>query len=84
MPDDRNILFSGKVEPPGTQQSARERVTKAPPSRAGKRLVAAFVDPEVLKQFRLLVLENDSTIQETLVKLINEYFKRHGKPPLAR
>jgi len=47
-------------------------------------LVSAFVAPEVLKQFKLTVLENDSTIQETLVGLINEYFRRNGKPPIAR
>jgi hypothetical protein len=60
------------------------RMTQAPPSRAGKRLISAFVAPEALKQFKLTVLENDSTIQETLVELINEYFRRNGKPPIAR
>jgi hypothetical protein len=68
----------------GHQRRLRERMTKAPPGRAGKRLISAFVDPEVLKQFKLTVLENDSTIQETLVALINEYFRKNGKPPIAR
>jgi hypothetical protein len=62
----------------------RERTTEPPPSRAGKRLISAFVDPEVLKSFKILVAENDSTIQQTLVDLINEYFVKHGKPPIAR
>jgi hypothetical protein len=66
------------------RRAVGERTTKAPPSRAGKRLISAFVAPEVLKQFKLLVLENNSTIQDTLVDLINEYFRRNGKPPIAR
>jgi len=73
-----------RAKPAERQLAVRERTTKPPPSRAGKRLISAFVDPEVLKQFRLTVLENDSTIQETLVQLINEYFKENGKPPIAR
>jgi hypothetical protein len=79
-------LPGGRAKPAGGHQRrvVRERMTKAPPSRAGKRLISAFVEPEVLKQFKLAVLENDSTIQETLVELINEYFRKNGKPPIAR
>ena len=73
-----------EARPTGRQRLARERTTKPPPSRAGKRLISAFVEPETLKQFKLTVLENDSTIQETLVQLINEYFEKNGKPPIAR
>ena len=73
-----------EAKPAERQRPVRERTTKPPPSRAGKRLIAAFVDPAVLKQFRLTVLENDSTTQETLVQLINEYFRKNGKPPIAR
>ncbi len=82
--DTTDLLLGGKAGSDGPRRAARERATKAPPSRAGKRLVSAFVAPEVLKQLRLTVLENDSTIQETLVGLINEYFRRNGKPPIAR
>jgi hypothetical protein len=84
-------MLGDTVEPPGKeakpigrQRLARERTTKPPPSRAGKRLISAFVEPETLKQFKLTVLENDATIQETIVQLINEYFERNGKPPIAR
>jgi hypothetical protein len=73
-----------RARPVEPQRPSRERATKPPPSRAGKRLISAFVDPEVLKQLKLIVVQNDSTIQETLVDLINEYFKRNGKPPIAR
>jgi hypothetical protein len=62
----------------------RSRRTEPPPSRAGKRLVSAFVEPEVLRAFKILVAENNSTIQQTLVSLINEYFVRNGKLPIAR
>jgi hypothetical protein len=66
------------------RRTGRERTTEPPPSRAGKRLISAFVEPEVLKAFKILVAENDSTIQQTLIDMINDYFTRHGKPPIAR
>jgi hypothetical protein len=84
MPADTVTIPKKKAKPAGRQQTTRKRTTEAPPSRAGKRLISAFVDPDVLKQFKLTVLENDSTIQETLVQLINYYFKKNGKPPIAR
>ena len=65
-------------------RTGRARTTDPPPSRAGKRLISAFVEPEVLKAFKILVAENDSTIQQTLINLLNDYFARHGKPPIAR
>jgi hypothetical protein len=84
MSGDTLGLSGEEAKPAERQRPVRERTTKPPPSRAGKRLIAAFVDPKVLKQFRLIVLENDSTVQETIVQLINEYFQRNGKPPIAR
>jgi len=84
MLGDTTDLLGGRANSDEAQRANRERTTKAPPSRVGKRLISAFVAPEVLKQFKLTVLENDSTIQETLVELINEYFRRNGKPPIAR
>jgi hypothetical protein len=85
MAGDTECLPGERTKPAGgRQRRVRERMTKAPPSRAGKRLISAFVEPEVLKQFKMTVLENDSTIQETLVGLINEYFRKNGKPPIAR
>jgi hypothetical protein len=62
----RNAQAVARARSDGPRRAARERATKAPPSRAGKRLVSAFVAPEVLKQFRLTVLENDSTIQDVV------------------
>jgi hypothetical protein len=73
-----------KVLERASGRTGRERTTEPPPSRAGKRLISAFVEPEVLKAFKILVAENDSTIQQTLVDLMNEYFVRHGRPPIAR
>jgi len=84
MSADTVEITGKKAKPTERQRAIRERTTKAPPSRAGKRLISAFVDPEVLKQFKITVLENDSTIQDTLVNLINEYFTSNGKPPIAR
>ncbi len=84
MSGDTVDLLGRKARSNAHRHAIRERTTQAPPSRAGKRLISAFVAPEVLKQFKLTVLENDSTIQKTLVELINEYFRRNGKPPIAR
>ena len=77
-------MESRKASGRAVVRTGRPRTTDPPPSRAGKRLISAFVEPEVLKAFKILVAENDSTIQQTLIDLLNDYFVRHGKKPIAR
>lgn len=86
---------SARAEEGGEPQQApvpiehKEPVTRAaegyvPPSRVGKRKVMAHVDPEVLMQLKLLGLDlKQRTIQSMLTEALNDFFVKHGRPPIA-
>ncbi len=54
-----------------------------PPSRAGKRQVAAYFPVPVQKQLKLLTVENDTTVQNLLAEALNDLFAKYGKPEIA-
>ena len=54
-----------------------------PPSRAGKRQVAAYFPVPVQKQLKLLMVENDTTVQNLLAEALNDLFAKYGKPEIA-
>ena len=54
-----------------------------PPSRAGKRQVAAYFPVPVQRQLKLLTVENDTTVQNLLAEAINDLFAKYGKPEIA-
>ena len=53
------------------------------PSRAGKRQVAAYFPAPVQKQLKLLMVENDTTVQNLLAEALNDLFAKYGKPEIA-
>lgn len=54
------------------------------PSREGKRLVAAHVDPKVARQLKLLAAEDDTTVQALLEEALDLLFVKKGRGPLIR
>ena len=54
-----------------------------PPSRVGKRQVAAYFPVPVQKQLKLLTVENDTTVQNLLAEALNDLFAKYGKPEIA-
>lgn len=54
-----------------------------PPSRTGKRQVAAYFPVPVQRQLKLLTVENDTTVQNLLAEALNDLFAKYGKPEIA-
>lgn len=67
------------VPPPAETSSNND----TPPSRAGKRQVAAYFPAAVQKQLRLLTVEEDTTVQGLLAEALNDLFAKYGKPEIA-
>jgi hypothetical protein len=63
---------------------AADRPRYVPPSREGKKALTAWVPAAAAKQFNMMALEQDTTVQALLAELVDEFFARHGKPRLAR
>ena len=73
-----------EVQPVPTKQvNSGPWQTTQPPSRAGKRQVAAYFPAHVHKQLKLLMVENDTTVQNLLAEALNDLFAKYGKPEIA-
>ena len=68
---------------PTKQANSRAAQATQPPSRAGKRQVAAYFPVPVQKQLKLLMVENDTTVQNLLAEALNDLFAKYGKPEIA-
>ena len=53
------------------------------PSRAGKKPITGFFDPEVSKQIKKVALDKDRTMQELLQEALNDLFRKYDLPPIA-
>ncbi len=65
------------------QANGRAGEDPQPPSRAGKRQIAAYFPVPVQKQLKLLTVENDTTVQGILAEALNDLFAKYGKPEIA-
>ncbi len=73
-------------EKPAVKRKENRGVTppnSVPPSRVGKKPLSAFFDPDVIKQLKLIGLEEDKTLQAMMEEAINDYFAKHGKAQIA-
>ena len=57
--------------------------TAIPKSRQGKKAIAGHFDPEVSRQFKMIGAETDRSLQDMLAEAINDFFLKHGRPPVA-
>lgn len=57
--------------------------TSGAASRAGRQFIAAHVNPEAAKQFKLLAVQKDRTTQSLLVEAINDLFAKNGVSRIA-
>jgi hypothetical protein len=69
-------------EPAPTAEPAKPATYTVPPSRVGKRTIAAFFDPAVHRQLKMLAAENDTSLQALMEEAIGDLFEKKGKPRL--
>jgi hypothetical protein len=78
---------SGKKQAVAMLATANESTPLAPagkpPSRAGKKVVAGHFDPAVIRQLKLLAMDNDGSIQSLLSEALNDLFEKHNVKPIA-
>lgn len=66
-------------EPQSKPQISKNRA----PVREGTRAIGGHFAPEVLKQLKMIAVENDTTNQKLLEEALNLLFSNYGKPPIA-
>ncbi len=73
------------IGPDATPQRERaEAAFAVPPSRQGKKAIAAYFDPAVRKQLALLAVQEERTQADLLAEAINLLFEKYGQPPIAK
>lgn len=68
--------------PAAVTAEAAERPTLSP-SRRGKRNVSVYVNPTAAKQLRLLMVEQDTTVQALMEEAMNDLFRKYGKSAIV-
>lgn len=53
------------------------------PSRKEEKTLIAYFDPDVIKQLKLIGMENEMTIQSMMQEAINDFFAKHGKAQIT-
>lgn len=66
------------VEPQATVSTYSQ-----PPSRRGKKPLTVYLDPAVIKQLKIIGIETETTNQDMVIDALNDFFTKHGKPPIA-
>ncbi len=79
-PHDRSTTAAAAVaEPPPRKTKAAQA-----PSRAGKKALIGYFDPEVSKQLKQMMLDHDrDSIQALLREALNDLFQKYKKPTIA-
>lgn len=52
-------------------------------NRTGRQFIAAHVLPEAAKQFKLMAVQQERTVQALLIEAINDLFAKHGLSRIA-
>ena len=61
----------------------KESPEKNEGSRQDKRYIGGHFSPEVVKQLKLLGIEEDTTSQALIAEALNLLFTKYGKNPIA-
>ena len=77
-PHDRRPAAAVGEPPPRKSRSAQA------PSRAGKKALIGYFDPEVSKQLKQMMLDHDrASVQALLREALNDLFQKYKKPTIA-
>lgn len=68
---------------PANTKTGKRAKAKTRAGRDGRQFIAAHVTPEAAKQFKLLVVQQDKTVQDMLTEAINDLFAKHGLSRIA-
>lgn len=77
-----NVMMAN-VEPVKKVEKPVKAVTGKAASRVGRQFIAAHVNPEAAKQFKLLAIQKDMTTQALLLEAINDVFAKNGVSRIA-
>ena len=73
---------SAPADPKATEPASRPAYPKAT-TRAGKRVVTAYVSPEAFRQLKRIAADEDAQVQDLLTEGLNAVFAARGLSRIA-
>ena len=67
----------------GSKLESSPEKSKPAPSRMGKKVLSVHLPVNVVKQYRMLCLEQDTSSEKMMAEALNLLFVKHGKPDIA-
>jgi hypothetical protein len=77
------LAFTAKVEESEQQPVTTGKKSTVAATREGKTALPFWVPVSARQQLRIMAAEYDTTMQALLVEALNDFFKKHDKPPIA-
>lgn len=74
---------AGVIKETAEETQAKKTLRKKAAAREGRQFAAVHVKPEVIKQLKMLGIQQDKTIQSLMVEAINELFQKYGVSRIA-
>lgn len=71
----------GQQEKAASKQSASQSYVA--PVRRGKKAVTGWFEPDVVRQLKLLGIEQNMTIQDMMKEALNDLFSKYNKAQIA-
>lgn len=71
-------VFKSSAATPETITTSEKRT-----DRTGRTAMPFWVPVAARKQLKVMAAEMDTTQQELMTLALNDFFKKHGKPPIA-
>jgi hypothetical protein len=74
----------GGIMAPQSDDSPARSVSGQPPSRVGKKGVTFYLEPDAMRQLRMISLEEDMTLQALMIEAANMLFLSRDKAGIAK
>jgi hypothetical protein len=58
-------------------------IKKKAPSKNGRAMLPFYVPVAARTQLKIMAIEMNSTQQDLMTAALNDFFQKHGKPPIA-
>ena len=83
IPEEERVEAPASI-PAVVAEPDEKEAPKVPSYRIGRKNLSVWIDQKAFNQFKALVAEKGMTMQEYMVKMLNEEFSRNGRPQIAK
>lgn len=83
-------VLTTTAQEPKKKTAGKKKPAEKGAGRAGKKYISGHFDPEVWAQLQEIIMkrtiaaQKKVSLQELLAEALNDLFKKHGKPPIAK